>query len=182
MTDDTQPTRSRFPWRIVCWGALAVLLSLPLILRLPWTLSDFVFAGVMLGGAGLIVELIVWASSNLAYRLGGLLALLACVGLVWVNGAVGFFGDEGNVANLMFLGVIGIAVVGAVAVRFRAGGLAKVMFAAALAQLVVGIVGYAAGWASPGEKGLFEAAVGTTLFGAMWLVSGGLFRHAAEAA
>lgn len=181
MTDNTQSTPFKFPWRIVGWGGLAVILSLPLIFKFPWTLSDFVFAGVFLGGAGLIVELICWASSSLSYRLGGLIALLATVGLVWVNGAVGFLGDEDNPANLMFLEVIAIAVVGSVIVRFRAAGLAKVMATAALAQLVVGIVGYAAGWASPGLAGLTEVAMGTVLFGSMWLVSAGLFHWAAKA-
>jgi hypothetical protein len=181
MTDNTQPTRFKFPWRILCWGALAVLLSLPAILRFPWTPSDFVFAGIVLGGAGLIVEIIVWASSSLSYRLGGLIALLACVGLVWVNGAVGFLGNEDNPANLMFLGVIALAVVGTIVVRFKAAGLARVIGLTALAQLVVGIVGYAAGWASPGVAGLQEVAVGTTLFGSMWLISAALFHRAAQA-
>ncbi len=180
MTDNIQPTRFRFPWRILGWGGLAVLLSLPLILRFPWTLSDFIFAGVILGGAGLVIELIVWASSSLTYRLGGLLALLACVGLVWVNGAVGFLGNEDNPANLMFLGVIAIAVVGSVFVRFKAAGLARVMAGVALAQLLAGIIGYSAGWASSGIAGLYEVAMGTSLFGSMWLVSAGLFHWAAS--
>ena len=180
MTDQTQPTRFKFPWRIVGWGALALLLSLPLILRFPWTLSDFVFAGIILGGAGVIVEIIVRASSSLAYRLAGLLALLASVGLVWVNGAVGFLGDEDNLANLIFLGVIAIAVVGSVIVRFKAAGLGRVLFTTAAAQILAGAIGYLAGWASPGDAGIFEVVMGTTLFGSMWLVSGGLFRMAAE--
>ena len=180
MTEYTPPTCFNFPRRILGWGALAVLLSLPAILKFPWTLSDFIFAGVFLGGAGLIVEIIVWASSSLPYRLGGLIALLACVGLVWVNGAVGFLGNEDNPANLMFLGVIAIAVVGSVIVRFKAAGLSKVLFAAAAAQVLVGAIGYFAGWASEGTAGIFEVAMGTTLFGSMWLVSGGLFRLAAD--
>lgn len=180
MTDNTEPTRSKFPWRIACWGALAVLLSLPAILKFPWTPSDFIFAGIILGGAGLVVEIIVWASSSLSYRLGGLIALLACVGLVWVNGAVGFLANEDNPANLMFLGVIVIAVVGTVVVRFKARGLSRVIGLAAIAQVIVGIIGYAAGWASPGIAGLQEVAVGTTLFGSMWLISAALFHHAAQ--
>ncbi|MDB5472632.1 MAG: hypothetical protein JWR84_4192 [Caulobacter sp.] len=181
MTDNTEPTRFKFPWRIVGWGGLAVILSLPLIFKFPWTLSDFVFAGVFLGGAGLIVELICWASSSLSYRLGGLIALLASVGLVWVNGAVGFLGDEDNPANLMFLAVILIAVVGSVVVRFKAAGLSKVILATAAAQLLAGIVGYSASWATPGPAGLQEVVVGTTLFGSMWLVSAWLFNRAAKA-
>ncbi|MDO9337360.1 MAG: hypothetical protein EON95_08275 [Caulobacteraceae bacterium] len=182
MTDNTQPGGKHhgFPWRATGWSGLALLLSLPLILHFPWTASDFVLAGVVLGGAGLIVELIVWASSSLTYRIGGLIALLASVGLLWVNGAVGFLGDEHNPANLLFLGVIAIAVAGAVVVRFKAAGLSRVLAATALAQLLVGVVGYAAGWASPGVAGLTEVALGTALFGALWLSSAGLFHWAAR--
>lgn len=181
MTDNTQPNGShRFPWRIIGWGGLALILSLPLIFRFPWTLSDFVFAGVFLGGAGLILELVVWASSNLAYRFAGLAALLATVGLVWVNGAVGLLGNEDNPANLLFLGVIALAVVGAVVVRFKAAGLARVMAITATAQVVAGIIGYAAGWATPGVAGLYEIGLSAVLFGGLWLLSAGLFHRAAR--
>ena len=181
MSDSIQPHRPRFPWRIAGWGAVAAVLSVPLIAGWPWTPFDFVIAGVILGGAGLVVELICWASSSLSYRLGGLAALLAAVGLVWVNGAVGLFGNEENPANLMFLAVIAIAVVGAVIVRFRAAGLASVLTVAAVAQLLAGVVGYAAGWATPGVAGLYELGLSSVLFGGLWLVSAGLFHLAARA-
>ena len=40
------------------------------------------------------------------------------------------------------------------------------MFAAAGAQLMVGVIGFAAGFASPGAAGIYEVVMGTTLFGA----------------
>ena len=78
--------------------------------------------GVMLGGAGLLVELVVRASGNPAYRAGAFVAIAAIFLLVWVNGAVGFLGDEDNPANLMFGGVILVAVVGSVFLGFHASG------------------------------------------------------------
>jgi hypothetical protein len=57
--------------------------------------------------------------------------------------------------------------------------MALAMFAAAAAQLLVGVMALGMGWASPGEAGLYEVVLGTTAFGGLWLVAGGLFRRAA---
>ena len=180
MTSSTRGGWRAFPWRLAGWGAVAVVLLLPLITGAPWTLFDYVVAGALLGGVGLALELVVRASSSLFYRAGAFLAVAAAVLLVWVNGAVGFLGSEDNPANLMFAGVIAIALLGSVIAGFRAGGMAWAMFAAAAAQVSVGALALALGWSSPGDAGLYEVVMGTSVFGALWLVSGGLFRRAAE--
>lgn len=181
MSDNTEitPRRGGMPWRLIGWGGAAFILLLPLILRAPWTAFDYIVAGVILGGAGLVLELVVRASGSLAYRAGACLAIAATVLLVWVNGAVGFLGDEGNPANLMFAGVIAIAILGSVLAGFKARGMAWAMFAAAAAQAVICVVALAFGLGSEGNAGLYEALMGTTVFAALWLVSGGLFRKAA---
>ena len=171
--------------RAVGWGAAAVLLVLPLIAmrftsEVHWTLSDFLVMGALLGGAGGVLELATRRSDSLYYRFAATLAVAACFLLVWANGAVGMLGDEGNPANLMFLGVIAVAVIGAVAARARAAGMARVMTAATAAQLAAGIVGFSAGWASPGAQGIYEVVIGTTMFSAMWLGSAFLFGRSAR--
>ncbi len=166
--------RSNFPWRILGWGGAACLLLLPLVARAPWTLSDFIVAGAMLGAAGVALELAVRASASLAYRAGASFAVLAAFLLVWVNGAVGFLGDEDNPANLIFAGVLAIALLGAVLAKFRAPGMASTMFATAASQLLVGVAAQIAHWGS-----LYEIALGTTIFTALWLISAFLFRKAA---
>ncbi len=171
--------RRGFPWRAVGWGGAALLLTLPLVADWPWTISDFIVAGVLLGGAGLMLELIVRASGDPFYRAGAGLAVAASILLFWVNGAVGFLGDENNPANLMFFGVILTAWLGSVLAQFRPAGMARAMFAAAAVQLAVGVIGFAAGWASPGNSGIYEVVMGTSLFEAFWLGSAGLFRIAA---
>ena len=54
--------------------------------------------------------------------------------LVWINLAVGIIGSEDNPANLMYGGVLAVGVAGAVAARFRPGGMARALAATALAQ------------------------------------------------
>jgi hypothetical protein len=179
MTTTRADQRRFFPWRRIGWGAVALLLLLPLITGAPWTLSDYIVMGAMLGGAGLVIELTMRSSTDLAYRAGAVIAVAATFLLIWVNGAVGFLGNEDNPANLLFIGVIAIAVVGAVIAGFRAAGMARAMFAAGAAQLLVGVAALVFGLGSPGYEGLFEVTLGTTLFGSLWLISGALFRKAA---
>jgi hypothetical protein len=101
--------------------------------------------------------------------------------LVWVNGAVGFLGDEDNPANLMFFGVIGIAIVGSFLGKFEARGMMYAMSTALAAQLLAGTIALALGLGAPGFDGIYEVAVGTSLFGGLWFVAAWLFGRAAAA-
>lgn len=61
MTNALSP-RSLNGWRIAGWGSLVALLVLPalamqLTSEVNWTASDFVFAAVLLGFVGAVVEL-----------------------------------------------------------------------------------------------------------------------------
>lgn len=181
MTLETRLNRS-IAWRILTWGGIAVLLTLPLLLGFPWTLFDFVAAAVLLSVAGLMLELALRLSGDWAYRLGAGIAIGAGLLLLWVNGAVGFLGNEDNPANLMFFAVHLMAMVFAVRGRFEAAGMASAMWAAAATQLLVGLIGYFGGFASPGEDGIFEVVFGTTLFEMLWLSAAGLFARAARRA
>jgi hypothetical protein len=170
--------------RVVGWGFAAVILLLPLVAmqftsEVNWGFGDFVVMGALLGGSGLVLELATQQSTSLSYRFGATFAVAAAFLLVWVNLAVGFLGDEGNPANLIFLGVIAIAAIGGVAARGRPVGVSNAMLIAAGAQVLAGATGLAMGWASPGGQGVYEVALGTGLFTSMWLLSAWLFRKAA---
>ncbi len=122
----------RHKWRIIGWGGVAALLALPAIAmqftrEVNWTGSDFAVMGAMLLLAGLALEGLVRTSPSWPARLGAAIAVLTGFLLVWVNLAVGLFGGEDNLANLMFLGVIAIAVVGSLLARGRAAAMARVL-------------------------------------------------------
>ncbi len=155
--------------RIAGWGLGALMLLFPLVANAPWSGSDYVFAAVMIGGAGLLAELAVRLSSNTAYR-GGMAAALAAAFLtIWVNAAVGMIGDGDNALNAMFAGVLAIALLGALLVRFGAAGMARVMAIAGAAQFVAGAVG---AFTDLGG-GIFSAC-----FAGLWLLSAMLFGKA----
>jgi hypothetical protein len=164
--------------RVALWSAAAALLVAPAVAmrftaEVNWTASDFVFAAVVFGSVGLFAEAAVRISRNPAYRAGAAFALLAGFMTVWANLAVGLVGNEDNPYNLAFFGVVALALAGAAASRFRAGGMALTTLAAGVAQ-----AGLALGGASADPRGaLFSAA-----FAGLWLLSAALFRTAARAA
>jgi hypothetical protein len=187
MTTQDQRNRSRRGSRLRAagWGFAAFLLLLPFVAMqvsdaVRWGAGDFVLFGAMLLIAGGVAELISRRSANGFYRAGASVAVAAGFLLVWVNLAVGFLGSEDNPANLMFAGVIAVAIGGAFLSHFRPAGMVKAMIAAALAQALVGVVGLGAGLASPGAAGTYEVIMGTTLFGGLWLIAAGLFGEAAR--
>lgn len=167
------------PWRLLGWGAAAALLAIPLIADFPWTLSDFIFAGVVFGIVGGTFELAVRRSGNGWYRGGVAVALATSFLLVWINGAVGIIGDEDNPANLMFMVVILMAIAGAIGARFEAAGMARAMFLAAGAEclvLLIVMINRLGAAEPPGFPGVPILVLG---FACMWALAGFLFRRAA---
>jgi hypothetical protein len=183
-TNGTAPRRT-FPWRVLGWGTAAALLLLPLVAmqftsEVNWTLSDFIFAGVMFGLVGGTLELTFRKSGNICYRGGVAIAVATTFLLVWINGAVGIIGDEGNVLNLMFFGVIAVALAGAIAARFKAAGMAWAMALAGVLQAAIGIGVFALDVASAGPPGAIGLLLLIEFFAGAWLLSAALFRAAAR--
>ena len=118
-------------------------------------------------------------SDGTAYRSAVVVAVAACVLLVWLSLGVGIIGQDGDPANLMYFGVLAVGIVGAVVARFQPQGMAGALFATAFAQAVVtaiAIVGrLGLPWSGPAEILLLNA-----FFVAMFAGSGWLFRRAAR--
>ena len=180
MTADTEDMsgRPRSPWRIAGWSMAVLVLLLPLVAmhftgEVNWTVGDFIVAALLLGIVGVIFELTVRVTRNGAQRAAVAMAVAASFLTIWANGAVGMIGDEDNPYNLLFLGVILLALAGSVAARFRPSGMAIAMIVAAIAQAGLGIVGAFSD---------LRGGVLSTMFAGLWLLSALLFRQAARAA
>ena len=178
MTETIRNTWPSSPWRAAMWAAALALLLLPWVAmqftgEVQWSLGDFVVFGAMLLGACGAMELGARMNGHLAYRVGVAVAVAAGFGLVWVNLAVGIVGSEGNPLNLMFAGVLLVPVIGALAARFKARGMAWTLAATAAAQAIAAAVVWWLGYT-------YEALL-TCVFIALWAVSALLFRWAASA-
>ena len=150
MASDVQGSGHRNRWSLAIWGGAAVLLAIPAIAmqftsEVDWGPEDFIVMGALLALACAGYEVATRISSHWAYRAGAAVAIVTCFLTVWVNLAVGMVGNEGNPANLLFGGVILIAVIGAIVSGFRPRGIARSMQAAAVAQGAMAVYALVAG-------------------------------------
>jgi hypothetical protein len=183
----------RAPGRVAL--ATALILLLPLLAmqfteEVAWTLFDFAFAGILLFSTGLAYELTARKGGTAAYRAAVGVALAAALLLVWVNGAVGIIGSEDNPANLMYLGVLAVGMIGAFIARLEPHGMARALFATALAQALVAVIALIAMEMDPsfwgeairaqGPSPVFQILGVNGMFIALFLGPAGLFRTAAR--
>ncbi len=171
-------------WRIAGWGAAVALVLMPLVAmqftsEVNWTAGDFIFAIIMLGSVGLGLELAV-RKGNRAYTMAAGLALLVSFLSFWFTGAVGIIGNENEDSNMLFLGVIVVALAGSAVALFRAQGMAVAMCVAAAAQVAVPVIASVIGDSTMGAIWALEVIVLTIVFTAMWLASARWFREAAR--
>jgi hypothetical protein len=78
-------------------ATVVLLLLIPLIAmqftkEVNWTLFDFIVAGILLLGTGLICELVLRKVNSSSYRIAMIVSILAILILVWLELAVGIFG------------------------------------------------------------------------------------------
>ena len=179
-------TLARDAYRSVVGVALATafILLLPLLAmqitdEVVWGLADFVIAGALIFGAGLTYVLVAKKAGNFAYQFAVGVALAAAFILVWSSLGVGVIGADGDPANLMYFGVIAVGIVGAIVARFRPRGMARAMFATALAQALVAVIALIFGLGSPFSPPAEILAL-NGFFVALFVGSALLFRYAAR--
>ncbi len=114
-----------------------------------------------------------------AYRFAVGVALATAFILVWVAGAVGIIGADGDPADLMYVGVLAVGIIGALIARFQPHGMARALVATALAQALVAVIALAAGMV-PAYNSAYEILGLNGFFVALWIGSARLFRSAAE--
>lgn len=108
------------------------------------------------------------------------LALVTAFILVWIIGAVGVLGADGDPADLMYLGVLAVGIVGAIIARFQPRGMARTMRATAVAQMLVAMVALILGQQHLPYMSVFEILSLNGFFAALFLGSARLFRKAAR--
>jgi hypothetical protein len=113
------------------------------------------------------------------YRLAVGVAVAGAFMLVWLSLGVGIIGRDGDRANAMYFGVIAVGIIGALIARFRPGGMARTLYAMALAQTVVAMIALIAGLGRP-WSGALELTALNGFFVALFVGSGWLFGRAAH--
>ena len=176
LTDQTGPRRLDNTLRLLMWGGLLAIWLLPFIAKqftdeVQWTTSDHVFWALMLAIPGGIVDLVSRMTPNWFYRGGVILALGTAFVITWANLAVGIVGNEDNPVNLIFFGVVAIAMLGSPLVGFKASRLRWVFYLTAAAQALSAVTALQA------EPFVLVFCGVTT---ALWLSAATLFSRAAR--
>jgi hypothetical protein len=166
--------------------SLALILIAVVVLRSEDSPADLMALAV---DGAIIVGGIVYIATNRhskAYRWAVGLALAATFILFWMIGAVALLGPElgRNTADLIYFGVPTVGVIGAIIARFRPRGMARAMFATAIAVLVLPVI-LVAGLTplSPSQAGeLFPYGILLVHapFAALFVGSGLLFQKSAS--
>lgn len=177
--NDTSPRRAHLlnGWRIAGWGSLLALLMLPALAMLvtgevDWTIGDFIFAAILLGFVGTVVELAARFARPGALRIGYILAGLTAFLTFWSNAAVGIIGDDDSV-NLFFFVMVLAAIVAGMVVRFRPAAMRWIAGSLAIGQYAVGVAalrmmpGHAVEWGF------------LSFFALLWLMAAWCFHRAA---
>ncbi len=176
--------RRRGRWRIAAWTVAALVLLLPGVAmrftdEVAWSPADFAVFGAMILSAGLAFELAVRKTGNRMYRFATGVALAAAFVLVWLSLGVGIIGKDGDPANLMYFGVLGVGIIGALIGRFRPGGMSRALLAMAFAQIVVAGIALFGGLGRP-WSGPLELSLLNGFFVVLFAGSGLLFHLARQ--
>lgn len=137
---------------------------------LNWGPMDFAIVGVLVLGAGLLFEYVSTRAASVAHRAAAAIAVLAGLGLIWVNLAVGFMDVENG--NLLYVLVLLVALIGAAIGRFEPREASIAMFATAAVHAVVAVIGLVAD--------LGPTLLADAFWVAGWIASGLLFRRAGQ--
>jgi hypothetical protein len=165
--------------------AVAFLLLVPLVAmqftnEVVWTLTDFVVAGILLLGAGFTYELIASKSGITVYRAAAAIAVGTALFLVWVNLAVGVIGSENERANLMYIGVLAVGIIGTFISRLQPQGMSRALFATAFAQVLVTLIALIARMDQYSGSSVTEILGVNGFFIMLWIASALLFRRASH--
>ena len=115
-----------------------------------------------------------------SYRFATILALATAFILVWLIGAVGVIGVEGDPFDLMYFGVLAVGFIGAIAARLQPHGMARALFAMAFAQALVTFVALIVGKHQSSVSSVPEILILNGFFIALFLGSARLFGNAAR--
>jgi hypothetical protein len=157
--------------------ATVCVLLLPLFAKWPWGLFDFLIGGALLFGTGLTFDLVARKGGTIAYRAAIGITCATGLLLVWMNLAVGLIGNEDNPANLMYIGVLAVGVIGASVARLEPSGMALTLFSTAIAQALVPVIALIVLRPSI-TSGVVQVLGVNALFVALWAGAALLFRHA----
>jgi len=166
-------------WITVTLSIFLVFLSILIPNEVQW--KELVAYIIILSAIGGIYEVWQWLKKKSSYyRYAFIIGFLGAFFIGWANGAVGIIGNEDNPANLMYVAIFIVGLIGSLISRFKPHGMSITLFAVALVQLAIPFIALfiwpaKASWGGAGVIGVF---IINAIFALLFIASGILFRHA----
>lgn len=145
-----------------------------------WGPGDFIVAGALLLGTSFAIWLTLKKTSNLAYRSAMALAVMGGLLLIWINLAIGLIGHEGNPANLMYLAIFAVGIIGSGMARLKPKGMAGTMITAAVVQVLIAVIVLITGLISETGEPMLKVLLLNGIFVFLFCLSARLFWNAAN--
>jgi hypothetical protein len=161
-----------------------LILSIPLIAmqftqEVKWSVGDFMVMGILIFSMALAYVLLARYVPNFIYRVAIGSAIGTTFLMIWANLAVGLIGAGPHAGNLMYIGVVGVVIMGTYFSRFSASGMELAMFGAALSLVLVVIIALLANMQSYQGSSVAEIISVNAFFAFLYCISGLLFRYVA---
>jgi hypothetical protein len=158
-----------------------LLLSIPLAAMkfytgVVWTFSDFIIAGTLIFGTGLLYKLFARFRPEVLFKTGMGLALITGLLLIWVNMAVGIVGSENNPFNLVYFTVVAAGLLSGFWVQFKPTRLMVVISVMAILMIVISIVAIITGQQSAPGSSVMEILGIHGFFALLFMISALLLR------
>lgn len=143
-----------------------------------WNAGGFVFLWAVLAVVALLYKLIATnPAATLAYRAAAGLSVLTAFCVFWMSIGPKIIQEE-NPGNLLYVATVFLGLVGVCVSRFQPARLAQVAFAMAGALLLIPSVA-ALLWPANFHPGYLRIQLLSSIFAAVFIASGLVFRHAA---
>ncbi|MCK6617974.1 MAG: hypothetical protein L6Q51_10045 [Cyclobacteriaceae bacterium] len=160
----------------------ALLLAVPLIAMqfttaVHWSVFDFFVMGLIIFSTGLVYVIVTRNVPGAINRLAVASAIGSTLLLVWANLAVGLIGGGPNPGNLMYIGVVGVIIVGTYLSRFTAKGMERTMLAASASVIVLAMLALLFNMQNYPGSSIGEIIGVNAFFAGVFAVSGLLFRY-----
>ncbi|MEX0966883.1 MAG: hypothetical protein WD077_06570 [Bacteroidia bacterium] len=163
----------------------AALLTIPLIAmqftnEVNWSFSDFIIAGILLFGTGMSYVLATRNAATIAYRAAFALGIGVTLFLVWANLAVGLIGAGPNPGNLLYIGVVLIAIIGSIISNFRAKGMEHTLYMMTFAIILISVIALVTNMHHYPGSSVNEIIGVNGFFAVLFVISGVAFRFAGD--
>lgn len=173
-----QIKKPHWTWLLAA-SMVVALVGLTLAGKLDWGVMDFVFVAVVLFGGLGAYRFVSGRGQGRTFHLAVALSLITALSMIWITLAVGIIGSEDNQANIMYVAVLGIGLLGSIIARFRAPGMKWTMVWVTIAQFAVTILAYTI-WKPETEQHVFSTAVLNLFYVMLFLSSAVLFHRASR--